>query len=99
MTNAIQKFKASPSALAAKAAAKAIQKNCVIKKIMLLELDDGAFTDDSVKVKPHKGGIGIVLKCTCRDRLLLAVSAAKIPAKIVKGSKHWIAFPQAKGAK
>ena len=64
-----------------------------MKKTMLLDLGDGAFTDQSVKIRPNTDGTGIVMKCTSEKRLLEALTRANIQAKVFKGSKHWIAIP------
>lgn len=69
--------------------------NLKMKKVMLADLGDGAFTDESIKVKPNKAGDGIVLKCTDKSRLqkgLVKAGFNPIHVKIVKGKKHWIAF-------
>ena len=69
--------------------------NLAMKSVMLADLGDGAFTDSSIKIKPHKNGVGIVLKCTDKGRLLAGlVQAGLNPAfvKIVKGRKHYVAI-------
>ena len=69
--------------------------NLKIKQVMIADIGDGAFTDSSIKVKPHKSGEGIVLKCTDLDRLKKGlVEAGFNPTftKIIKGNKHFIAF-------
>lgn len=81
------------AALAAKRAEQAIQKHCQFKKVILLDTGDSCWTDHSVKVKPHKGGAGVVMKCTDKGRLLKALAQAQVPAKVVKGRKHWVAIP------
>lgn len=66
-----------------------------LKQVMVLDTNDGAFIDESVKVKPHKTDARIlVLKCTDPKRLVDAAKAmglalAGIP---VKGTKHFILF-------
>lgn len=89
---ALSVSKPSKSLVAAKRAEQALMK-MQVKEVILLDLNDGAFTDNSVKVKPHKGGAGVVLKCTSQTRLLKALAQACIPAKVVKGKKHWVAIP------
>lgn len=86
--------KAQAKALAAVEVETALQK-VGFKKVMILDLQDGAFTDHGVKVRPHTGGTGVVLKCVSKARLLKAMKMAGIEAPIKKGGKHWIADPMA----
>ena len=63
--------------------------------MFLADMGDGAFTDDCVKVKPHKSGTGMVLKCVSRARLEKALQKAGFApdkVKVVKGRKHFIAM-------
>lgn len=83
------------AALAAASVEKALQQ-IGFKKVMILDLQDGAFTDNGVKVRPHTRGTGVVLKCTSRPRLLNALAQAGLGAVPVKrGGKHWVADPMA----
>ncbi len=94
MKNAMTKT--SSHNLAPKGGTKAmVLGNLQIKSVMLADLGDGCYTDDSVKIKPNTNGIGLVLKCVNKARLLRALAQAGFdPAKvrIQKGSKHYIAF-------
>lgn len=93
----------SPSALA-KTSNGTVQKmgpagmmlgNLGIKQVMIADIGDGAFTDQSIKVKPNKTGPGFVLKCTDRARLLAGLAQAGVDPRLVeikRGSKHWVAF-------
>lgn len=72
-----------------------VTKGLKVKHVMLLDTGDGAFTDHSIKVKPHNTDPSIlVFKCTKKARLLQAMKDAGLKpiTKIIKGSKHWIAF-------
>jgi hypothetical protein len=69
--------------------------NLTIKQVMIADLGDGAFTDQSIKIKPNKKGPGVVLKCTDRKRLVAGLAQAGIDAGMVqikRGGKHWIAI-------
>lgn len=65
-----------------------------LKQVLIIDSGDGAFTDASVKVKPADGNPAqMVFKCTDKARLLTQLAASGItPIKVVKGSKHFIAF-------
>jgi hypothetical protein len=93
MKSLAKKAKPSTKALAAAKKTEQALMKMTVKKTILLDLADGAFTDNSVKVKPHSSGVGVVLKCTSRERLLKALAQAGIEATIQKGRKHYIAFP------
>lgn len=70
-------------------------ENLNVKQMFIADVGDGAFTDDSVKVKPNRNGSGLVLKCVCLKRLHKALKQAGFDphtVKIIKGSKHFIAF-------
>lgn len=75
-------------------ATKAPKKGLKLKQVMVLDLGDGAFTDKSVKVRPHKTDANrVVFKCVSLKRLKKALADAGIRvAQIVKGKKHFIAF-------
>lgn len=66
-----------------------------IKHVMLLDTGDGAYTDQSVKVKPHKSNPKkLCLKCTDAKRLLDAVKrmGLTVCSPMIRGSKHFILF-------
>lgn len=70
-------------------------KPIIAKQVMILDTNDGAFTDSSVKVKPCKGDDRkLVLKCTDMKRLVETLKRLNLAlaAKPTKGSKHFIAF-------
>lgn len=72
-----------------------VQKPVTLKHIMLLDTGDGAFTDESVKVKPCKGDDRkLVLKCTDPQRLLDAAKrmGLALAGKPTQGTKHFILF-------
>lgn len=77
-----------------KGASQATQPALSLKKILILDTKDGAFTDSSVKIKEDREDPSrVVLKCVNRVCLLKALKGAGIkPMKIIKGRKHWIAF-------
>lgn len=73
----------------------AAQKPIKVKHVMLLDTGDGAFTDQSVKVKPCRGDDRkLVLKCTDPQRLLDAAKrmGLALAGAPTKGAKHWILF-------
>lgn len=66
-----------------------------IKQVFVADTGDGAFTDQSVKIKPNKNGPGLVLKCVDLERLKTVIYQANpgyapSAAVIRKGSKHFI---------
>lgn len=70
-------------------------KPITVKHVMVLDTNDGAFIDASVKVKPHKtDDRKLVLKCTDGKRLLNAAKQMGLTlcGPMQKGAKHWIAF-------
>lgn len=68
-----------------------------LKQVLIIDSGDGAFTDASVKVKPADGNPAqMVFKCIDKARLLMQLAASGIkPIKVVKGTKHYIAFVHA----
>lgn len=62
-------------------------------KCVVMDTHDGAFTDESVKIKPHKTDARkVVLKCTDPHRLAKAVAQMGVKAcgPMIKGAKHYI---------
>lgn len=72
-------------------------KGLLVKHVMVLDTEDGAFTDDSVKVKPdRKDPSRVVFKCVDAGRLLTALSRAGLcAARVVRGRKHYVAWVDA----
>lgn len=71
-----------------------------VKHVMLLDTGDGAFIDESVKVKPHKtDDAKLAVKCTDLTRLFDALErmGLTLVGPPVKGAKHYIAFVWKKG--
>lgn len=72
--------------------------NLTFKSVLVADTGDGAFTDQSVKIKPNTEGPGFVFKCVDRKRLEVALLAAGFnptQVEIKKGNKHWVAIPGA----
>ena len=84
------------TAIKTAAANAALQKpmggGIVLKSVLIIDTGDGAFTDDSVKIKPHRTNPALqVWKCTDRARLVKALASAGITASITRGRKHFVA--------
>jgi hypothetical protein len=96
MTKAITTTKTS-APLAHAAPAPAAKKGLKAKHVMLIDAGDGAYTDDSVKVKPDRDNPDqVVFKCIDAARLLRVLTDAGLCAtRVVKGAKHHIAFVDA----
>lgn len=68
-------------------------KPITLKQVAILDTGDGAYIDQSVKVKPHrKDARKLVLKCVDLKRLTAAVTGLKLTpcGAPVRGSKHWV---------
>lgn len=66
-----------------------------IKQVMIADMQDGAPIDASIKIKPNRNGLGLVLKCVDKGRLIAGLAQAGVDyrlVRIVRGQKHWIAF-------